>query len=396
VLQPDRALGTGGAGTVATNGGGGAGAPRGAGDGDRGNRGEGGTRSTADVAGSTAGVTGSTDGAGVSAGTPGGQASNRAGTGGSGAEPQGAAGEPSADASVASSGPSDAAAGDAATPGDADNPVMDAGSTQPAAARDPDCDFNGIWIAKQVTVSEALGLPQSSNNWYFLELAQSGTEVRVSRHFDCGIEVAGSATVTLSRASLQALTMLNPQVGRTGTVTKQAERCAFELERFWSIRGAEARFLPNGMRDVLVDIADLALENPLPAPGRTEGAIDVEMDGKPGVAVQVSGIISGTRNSVQRDWTHWFTEPGFEITPSTDWPDELRIRADFDNEESILDPRSGLLVSNSTPRASAKHIVRLRFLGRDASDPRAARVVKDDAVETCFAIQDALQVETLE
>jgi hypothetical protein len=104
---------------------------------------------------------------------------------------------------------------------------------------DPECDFSGIWIAKQVTVSEALSLPQSSNNWYYLEFEQTGTDVRVSKHFDCGIEVRGSATVTLTRQTTEELITHNVQTGRTGTVTKQGSTCSLQIARFWSIRGAD-------------------------------------------------------------------------------------------------------------------------------------------------------------
>jgi hypothetical protein len=128
----------------------------------------------------------------------------------------------------------------------------------------------------------------------------------------------------------------------------------------------------------------------------TAGALDTESDGKLGVAFQLSGIISGTRNSVQRDWTRWFSDKGYEITASADWPDDLTVRADFDNEESVIDPTSGLLVSTSAPKASAKHVLRLRFLGRASSDPRVAAVVKASDADTCYAIQDAIKAEALE
>lgn len=154
--------------------------------------------------------------------------------------------------------------------------------------------------------------------------------------------------------------------------------------------------MPDGKRDSEQSIDQVAAANPLPKVGSTSGAVDSESDGKLGVAFQVAGIIMGTRNSVQRDWTRWFTESGYEIPASTNWTQDLRIRADFDNEESILDPTSGLLVSSSAPRAGAKHVLQLRFLGRDSSDPRVAQIVKGTNVETCFAIQDALPAEQLE
>lgn len=283
--------------------------------------------------------------------------------------------------------------------GDGDSALSDAGATEPApqGAQDPDCDLTGIWIAQQITVSQALQLPQSSNNYYYLELSQTGARFEVVDHFDCGVEVRGSAVVSLARPALQAQLEHNRQVGRAGTMHKQGDTCAFEAERFWSVRGAdEQRFLPGGGRRATDSIQAVAMANPLPTRAMPDGAIDPDGDGKLGLSFEVSGLIAGTRNSVQRDWSRWFTEPGYQISPSMDWPDDLIVRADFDNEEHVLDPASGLLTSLSSPSANAKHELRLRFLGRDASDPRVSPIVKADPVDTCYAIQDAMPPETLQ
>jgi hypothetical protein len=266
-------------------------------------------------------------------------------------------------------------------------------------AADPECDFTGIWIGKQVTVSIADGfpVPATSNNWYYLEFKQSGTNVEVSKHYDCGIEVTGVVTVKVNKATVEALLSHNVQTGRKGTLTKDGSNCKFESERFWSIRGAdEMRFLPDSVRNSEKNIADVASQIPLPTRQMQDGAMDWDNDGKLGVAFQATGIVSGTRSSVQRDWTRWFTESGFEIAASTDWKNELKIRVDFDNQESVIDPADGPLTSPSTPSRTAKHMMRLRFLGRDASDPRVAQIVKATQVDTCFAIQDAMPAETLE
>lgn len=273
--------------------------------------------------------------------------------------------------------------------------AMDA-EAAPVGATAQDCDFTGLWAAKQLTVSEALGLPQTSNNWFYLEIKQTGDEIVFVRSLDCGIEVAGTATVTLSRMTLEATLTRNSQDGRSATLKKVDGKCVFETQPFWKVRGAdEQRYLPNATRDSADSIAKVAMENPLPTAAMPDGAIDTESDGKLGMAFQVSGVISGVRNSVQRDWSRWFTEPGFEIEPSSDWPSELTIRSDFDNEESILDPSTGLLASTAQPARNAKHSFKLRFLGRDTSDPRATAMIKASDLDTCYAIQDAMPAEAL-
>jgi len=274
-----------------------------------------------------------------------------------------------------------------------------AGSDEPAtsdAAQDPDCDLTGIWIARQITVNEAIGVQAFSNNWYYLEYKQSGTTAEVTKHSDCGMEIVGAVTVTLSRAAVEAQSTRNQQVGRKLSMAKDGSSCRLESKRFWSIRGAEELpYLPDGVRDSEASIRELATMLPLPTKDNTAGAIDPDGDGKLGLAFEISGLLSGTRNSVQRDWTRWFTEPGYEFPAGVDWPDDIVIRADFDNEESVLDPAEGLLTSGSTPAREAKHATTLRFLGRDSSDPRAQALIKENQIDTCFAVQDALPAQEL-
>ena len=285
-----------------------------------------------------------------------------------------------------------------AMPGDMATSAMDSPTEGNAAtAQDADCDMSGLWMVAQITVSEALGLPQSSTAWHFFELSQTGTTVEVSDHYDCGIQVVGTAQVNLSRAALEAQMEYNGQKGRKGTMRKEGDSCVFEFEPFWSVRGAEAeRFLPGGIRNSTESIAAVSAMLPLPTPDHLDGAIDPDGDGILGLAFEVSGLISGTRNAVQRDWNRWFTAPGFEITPNVNWDEGLVVRADFDNDEQVLDPPSGFLASSAAPKTNAEHEVRLRFLGRDASDPRAVAMMQGTKVETCYAIQDALPAEAIE
>lgn len=265
-----------------------------------------------------------------------------------------------------------------------------------AGAQDPDCDLTGIWIARQITVNEAIGVQAFSNNWYYLEYKQSGTTAEVTKHFDCGIEIVGAVTVILPRPAVEAQLTRNQQMGRKLTMMKDGSSCHLETKRFWSIRGAEeAPYLPDGVRDSELSIREVAAALPLPTKDNPTGAIDPDGDGKLGLAFEASGLISGTRNSVQRDWTRWFTERGYEFPAAMDWTDDIVIRADFDNEESVLDPASGLLTSGSTPSSTAKHATTLRFLGRDASDPRAMALIQDNPLDTCYAIQDALPARSL-
>jgi hypothetical protein len=273
------------------------------------------------------------------------------------------------------------------------NATGDSTGGDPVAA-DPDCDMNGIWIGRQTTRSVALSAGQFSNNWYYLEFAHDGQNVTVTKHYDCGIEVRGSVTVVLTRGALEGLLAHNIQTGRKGKMYKDGATCHFEMERFWSIRGGdEARFAPSP-RNAMSSIADVASGNPLPTKANPDGAEDWDGDTKLGSSWQVTGIISGTRNSVQRDWTSWASDATRTVTPATSWSSDLVVGASFDNEESVIDSSNPLLEQGSASDGAAKHTMTLQFLGRDSSDARVSAIVKPAQFDTCMAIQKALPVQT--
>jgi hypothetical protein len=260
------------------------------------------------------------------------------------------------------------------------------------AAKDADCDFNGIWIGRQNTQNLALGaLPQYANNWYYLELAQDGEDVVVKKHFDCGIEVRGTVVVLLSPDTTRALMQHNLQVGRSGTLEKQADgTCAFQMEQFWSVRGVnECEYLPKP-RNRQLSIQQVSEAMPLPPKDQPQLTEDWDHDGQPGIQWNVSGVTTGKRHSAQRDFTRWFSAKGYDIEAKEDWDTDLLLRAEFSDEEVIYAADSPSLEQLSTPDATAKHTLTLRFLGRSPNDPRAKAIVKNDDFQTCLAIQKAL------
>jgi hypothetical protein len=261
--------------------------------------------------------------------------------------------------------------------------------TTGGVASDPECDMNGIWIGRQITRSVALGAGQFANNYYYLELTQNGDEVVVSKHFDCGIVVRGTVTVQLSRATLEALMTRNLQQGRAGSLKKNGDRCDFAMERFWSVRGAnEERFTPSP-RNTTMSIAAVAAANPLPTKDNTDGAEDWENDGVLGVAWQVS-LGNSVRNTVQRDWTEWFTDDEFTIEADAAWPNDLVVRSMFDVEEKLIAASSSLVSSLSTVDGQAKHTLTLRFLGRSLEEAKSKGILGATDFDTCTNIRNAL------
>lgn len=254
-----------------------------------------------------------------------------------------------------------------------------------------DCDFTGLWIARQNTESLVGPLAQYANAWYLFEFEQDGEELVVKHHIDCGVEVRGSVFVQLAPETARALMQHNRQAGRKGTLKKQSDgTCAFELERFWSVRGLdEATYVPSP-RNTDKSIAEVAASIPLPPADKPELTEDWDEDGQPGVKWEVSGITTGARHSAQRDWTRYFTSEGYAIEARADWPKDLIVRAEFSNEEVVYAADEPSLRQLSMPNAAAQHTLTLRFLGRTRSDARAKAVLKADDFDTCKAIQAAL------
>lgn len=258
-------------------------------------------------------------------------------------------------------------------------------------AKDPDCDLNGVWAVRQVTRSEALLTSQFANNFFFFEFSHEGEDVVATKHLNCALVILGSATGRITRATADAILGHNSQVGRKGKMYKTSSgTCHFEMERFWYARGVtEARFVPKP-RNASLSLAQMQADNPLPTPAQPDGAEDWENDGKLGMAVQLTGIIGGVRNSVTRDFSDWYTDDALPIPPQRDWQDDIRAVAHYEGEEVIFDPTTGLLAQLAQQDVTARNSLRLHFLGRDESDPRAAAVLHADPFETCQALQALL------
>jgi hypothetical protein len=181
-----------------------------------------------------------------------------------------------------------------------------------------------------------------------------------------------------------------------------AGHCVVASEPFWVLLGADDRFLPP--RNTDEEITSVAARLPLPTIDRPEGAEDWDQDGKQGVAWQVSGVLMGSRSTVQRQWNRWFTTERYAVTPAMNWGDAI-VGTDFDKDETVFDPTTGPLVSPSysvrTPETPNRYV--LRFLGRDKTDARASAFLHgtdpfgDTAatVETCHAMQDAMLAEDM-
>ncbi|MET0594593.1 MAG: hypothetical protein ABW133_17970 [Polyangiaceae bacterium] len=360
--------------------------------------------------GATGGASGGTGGAtGGSAGASGGTGGTGGATGGSAGATGGASGSGS---TVDGGDPIDVIVADTSNDGQGGaGGASDAASdtaidtSRPPTAQDPDCDLNGIWITQQITVATAIGATQYANVWQYIELQQNGTDVLVTKQFECGGEVKGTLHVTLREVTTRSLMTHNRQTGRRGTMKKGTTGlCEVTFERYWDVRGAvEANYIPAAGRNSNADLSQVQMERPLPKASAPAGAEDWDSDGHQGLGWDVAGVVTGRRHSVQRDWSSWFTDSAYTLMPALNWPTEIMIRAEADLEDVVFDtePAGNLLLASVavTDIRNANNRLIMRFLGRNASDPRVAAIpitgtdpAADgaSALATCLAIQKAM------
>ncbi len=252
------------------------------------------------------------------------------------------------------------------------------------------CDMTGMWAAKAspYALDSLFSSPQRSNNWYYLEIVDRGDEIEIVDGFNCGIQVEGAASVTITRATTQALMERNSPIGRRGLFRDADDgTCEMRLERWFWVRGADPSFLPTSFSDYLeLDVLDA--DNPLPTPEDPTGADDPENDGELGMAYQVGGAVRGTRNVIQRDWNEFFSTPERHPTPET--LDDFEVGFNYDSVEVLLSVTGctggcGLLEAGSAPDPEGDHHARFVRVGPDF------RQAAD--IDTCFAVQDLIPFE---
>ena len=282
------------------------------------------------------------------------------------------------------------------------------------AVKEEACDMTGYWIVRQTDFSRdsVLGQLQVSSTWYvyLFEQETNGT-FEVREYLNCGIEASGSATVRPLPGGFEWLLYSDRPDGSTrhgvrqGTFVADAdEQCSFAMDRWYVGRGIEDRLLPDNFtaKPALADLEPLPFEDdPLNPNGENlDGSIDVDEDGYPGFAWQVSGNFAGLRHVVARDWNEYSTVPELPIAA---YAVEFTTRAAFNTEEVLLavnqcDPACALFMAGSAPALDQKARATFRHLGKTLSEPRVAAVITgkpgDDVtadMATCANVRESLQ-----
>jgi hypothetical protein len=267
--------------------------------------------------------------------------------------------------------------------------VVGTGASCADPHRDSDCDMTGYWAVSETdyTCDDIFHQPQTSSDWRLYHLTQTGNDFTVDAELDCGVHVTGSATVDYTPDSLDAIIYENAMDGtgshpaRTGTSQATAGGCAVTLSRWYDIRGAVETYLPADFSTMPA----LASLPPLPSVSdpingndslsAVSGATDPDGDGFAGIALQITGIVTGIRDSVQRDWKQYATTD----TPVAAAALTFDVPGAFDLQENILHVSQcgtgcGLLTTGAAA-ATAPGRVTFSFIGKTLGSSRVAAVV---------------------
>lgn len=275
--------------------------------------------------------------------------------------------------------------------------------------RDTACDMTGYWAVKEkdYTCDSIFHQPQTSSNWYLYHFTQTGSDFTVDQELDCGVHVTGSATVDYTPASLKAVLYLNRMDGggahaaRHGTSQAADGGCALTFDRWYKIRGADDSFLPADF-STLPPLSSLpalpTVSDPINGPDDAQGATDPDGNGFLGMGFQITGIVTGVRDSVQREWKQYATTTGAPVPAAAV---QLTMPGNFDLQESILHVSQcgtgcGLLTTGAAASTHPGEIT-FQFIGKTLTGSRVAAMVagvprKDAAtdLQTCQNVQQAL------
>jgi len=271
-----------------------------------------------------------------------------------------------------------------------------------AGPADADCDVRGYWIGRQTTISSALNGDQFASAWYVFQFLQDGETLTVGEQFDCGVVIKSAnafigVTVEMPDQTAVRLVEYNVQTGRSGSIRRGAgNNCDLSFERAHSVRGADpAQYLPGGDPFSGADIIALQGSHPLPTEDASEGALTgLNGDDKRGVKWVVSGIASGARWSVIRDWNEYFSNDAYPV-PAGTGRSSMVFGVRFDNEEAVLStdpPGNATLRSPGTPETNdPRNRLELMWLGADRSAPEVQALLgSGDVAYACGEVQQRL------
>jgi hypothetical protein len=269
-------------------------------------------------------------------------------------------------------------------------------SSRFGVARDPGCDLNGSWAARNTVINQtSLAGPLRVATWHFLVLSQTGDEATVIEHHECGSLARSSAEQSIPRDTLEVLVTKNSWQGRRVRIERVGERCEIAFERAWAVRGADPdTYLPAGR------FAEGGLSvqtEPLPSKQKPDGAENWNGSttglARPGLAGTITGAANATRWTTQRAYTEWFSNERYPVQAESD-RSGLVLAVRYDAEVNVLsvEPPNPLLenLETETDGDNPDNQAELLFVGRDEDRLGKVVVAETDRVKRCLTIQNQL------
>ena len=206
-----------------------------------------------------------------------------------------------------------------------DAALADAEAVEDAAQLppNPDCDFSGRWLVTERLVATGIGIQQATFWWLYLDILQSGDELRLHKGLVCGSAAYrdGPLSVDVNMSKSWPAMQAKLALKKSGQVSLVQGRCEMEWGRDYRVIGATVPFYLDARRPL--PSADQ------PATDGEAGWEDWDKDGKPGISIAISGALNGTRYSASRLWTSYAGRAAKRAT-------NFRLAMDWKQEESVL------------------------------------------------------------
>jgi hypothetical protein len=200
-------------------------------------------------------------------------------------------------------------------------PAGDAGPTATVG-----CDLSGRWLVADRRVATGLGAEEAGHEWFYFEISQTGSNVTVTHGVSCGGDVTGISSVAANvdyHKTWPAMQQYDLQTGRTGTSVATSSGCSVSFEKFYEVIGASVPYYDENVNVALPDAGQEATAT-------TPGWQDWDMDGNPGITLNVTGLTTGQIYVVIRTYTQWsgsISANANDFTLPDDWDSDTDLLA---------------------------------------------------------------------
>ena len=233
------------------------------------------------------------------------------------------------------------------------------------------CDLTGRWLATEHQVVAALGAQEATHTFYYLEIAQTGSQAAVTKGLDCGGNIRGISAVAANsdyQKTWPALLTHDAQTGRKATSVTMSPGCSVSFEKRYAVIGATVPYYEDPSK-------------PLPmtsqqATGSSPGWEDWDQDGNPGYTVNVTGFLTGQVYLATRMASAW--SGSVPASAST-----FKLADKWSTEQALLGYSGSSLLTAATT-ASPDNNASLHFV--QFARLSASQATGDDAA-TCAAVR---------